>query len=90
MGSLWNFQSRALPLRHHRPLGTAEERFLGSLSCTEVRDNRILLSDIPIATVYVVEELRKEWEPSGRLCPGRRERVGGELWKVIVEWKESV
>ena len=49
-----------------------------------------MLSDIPIATVYVVEELRTKWGPSGRLCPGRRERVGGELWKVIVEWKESV
>ena len=40
-------ESGLLTLRHHRPLGTEEEPVLGSLGCTEARDVRFSLSDIP-------------------------------------------
>jgi hypothetical protein len=46
-------------LRHHRPLGTAEEPVLGSLGHTEARDIRFSLSDIP-----GTEELGTKWGPS--------------------------
>ena len=40
-------KSWAPTLRHHRPLGTAEEQVLGSLGCTEAKNDRFSISDIP-------------------------------------------
>jgi hypothetical protein len=47
LGSPWTYQSWAPTLGHHRPLGTAEEQVLGSLGCTEAKNDRFSISDIP-------------------------------------------
>lgn len=65
--SLQNCQSRAPTLGHHRPLGIVEEPVLGSLVCTEARDDRFSLSDIPDPAVCC---RIAETGPSGRLWPG--------------------
>ena len=73
----------------HTPLGTSEERVLGSLGCTEARDYRHSLVDIPDFSVCR-RRAENMWGPSGGLWPGAKGKsVGGELWQITLGRRES-